>query len=87
MAYDAVNISKGQRKIVEFLMRHPGKDFTRAEIAAFAPLSINSVCGRVFELRKAGIVEELPRRECRLSREQAHSIRLVPAQTTLELAA
>ena len=47
---------------------------TRSEISARTGIRLSSVCGRVNELIKAGLLEESPRRDCRITNEPAHPV-------------
>ena len=49
---------------------------TRSEISEFTGMRMSSVCGRVNELIKAGMVIELDRRNCAITTEPAHPITL-----------
>lgn len=83
--YHGIDISAGQAKIVEFMLRHPGISFTRGEISQLAGIPINSVTGRVHELIQCGVLEERVRRADKFSGKQCHPLRLAPQQRSLEL--
>lgn len=87
MAYQTARITEGQRKVLDFMLKHPRVDFTRNELAQLSGLPIQSVCGRVNELIAVGLLEERVRRGCRFSGKQAHPLRLTPRQLTLDVAA
>lgn len=82
-AYDSVDLSRGQRRVVEFLMKYPERDWTRNELATKSGIPINCVTPRVLELIRAGVLEERVRRGCRVSGKQAHAIRVAPRQMEL----
>lgn len=86
IAYDKVRengkLPAQQQKIVDFLGWWPGFDFTRKEINARTKIELSSVCGRVNELIKRGVLEEMPLRRCRVTGESAHPVRLVPPPKT-----
>src|SRR5574340_503691 len=71
IAYDKVRengkLPAQQQKIVDFLGWWPGFDFTRKEISARTQIELCSVCGRVNELIKLGVLEEMPLRRCRVT--------------------
>jgi len=54
-------------------LKHYGPK-TRAELEQCTGFRISSVCGRVKELLDAGMLEELSRRECSVTGEQAHPV-------------
>ena len=60
-----------------------GDGLTRAEIALQARIRHSSACGRVRALLDAGVLQELPRRTCRVTGEQAHPVRTVSLQREL----
>ncbi len=49
---------------------------TRSEISDFIGIRMSSVCGRVNELIKAGLIEEHSRRKCKVTGEPAHTLTL-----------
>ena len=49
---------------------------TRSELSEQLNIRMSSVCGRVNELMKAGMVQEYERRKCRVTGEQAHPVGL-----------
>ena len=67
----------GRQRIVDFLARHPGKEFTRGEISCFSGIPINIVTPRVLELIIAGELQEGERRKCRLSGRNAYPVRKI----------
>jgi hypothetical protein len=82
-AYHGIDISAGQAKVVAFLLRHPGVNFTRGEISALTGIPINSITGRVHELIQCGVLEERVRRACKFSGKQCHPVRLAPVPAAL----
>ena len=60
--------------IYGFLKAH--RPVTRAELSDMTGIRLSSVCGRVNELIKAGLIEEYERRKCRSTKEPAHPIGL-----------
>ncbi len=60
------------------------KPRTRSELASDLGMRMSSVCGRVNELIKAGLLVEDGRRKCAITNESAHPIRL-PEGTNLSL--
>lgn len=85
-AFDSVNITQGQRRVLDFMCRAPWQDWTRNELARESGIPINVICPRVNELIAAGVLEERVRRGCRFSGKQAHPVRLAPKQEVLEFA-
>lgn len=85
MAYDSVNLSLGQRRVVDFMKSRNQRDWTRAEIARDSGIPINVICGRVHELVGKKVLEEWVRRNCRITGKQAHPVRLARAQVLLPL--
>ena len=83
-AYDGVNITASQRKVIDFLERHPMRaDWTRGEIATMSGLPINVVCPRVLELIEKGVLMEMPVRKCKFSGRTCHPVARVPRQMEL----
>ena len=86
-AYDALDLTQGQTKIMRFLSENTYRcDWTRGEIAKYGGFPIQSVCGRVNELLAQGRLTEQERvRPCRVTGNSAHpvSIPREPEQTSL----
>jgi hypothetical protein len=61
--------------VLEFIERHPHRDWTRAEIAQALHLPLSSVCGRVNELIKARLLIPAPNRPCHISGKKVCPIR------------
>ena len=49
---------------------------TRSELSEQLNMRMSSVCGRVHELIKANMIEELPRRKCSVTKEPAHPLKV-----------
>lgn len=86
-AYDSLKINRGQQRVIDFMTKYPGRDWTRNELATMSGIPIQSVCGRVNELVAAGVLEERVRRACKFTGRQSHPVRLAPKQLTLDVAA
>jgi predicted transcriptional regulator len=71
-----------QERIVAFLGERHGA-WTRSEIAEATGIKLSAVCGRINEMVASGIVEDTPRRPCRVTGSSAHPVRLVPTQRAL----
>lgn len=80
--FDRNGIIDGQRAVLAAFKGH-GDTFTRAELEKATGLRLGSVCGRVFELVRDGMLEELPRRICTVTGESSHALRLASAQRSL----
>jgi len=65
-----------QRERVFSVLFNQGTDLTRAELARASGVRINAVCGRVNEMLRRSVVEELPRRACRITGFSAHPVRV-----------
>lgn len=70
-------MTRQQKLVMDFFAINPQRDYTRQELANALELGINVICGRVNELRKPpfALLEELDRRECRITGESAHPLR------------
>jgi hypothetical protein len=68
-------LTRQQREIFAFITSGTRSDWTRKEISEACGIPINAVAGRVHELVEKGKLEELPRRACRITGEQAHPLR------------
>ena len=51
---------------------------TRSEISRFTGIRMSSVCGRVNELIKGGLIQEHGRRQCDVTSEPAHPVGIKP---------
>lgn len=71
-------LNRQQAAIVAFLQAHPGRGYTRAELAEATGLRHSTICGRCNELLSEpfAALEELPRRPCRVTGEAAHPLKL-----------
>lgn len=87
IAYDRLRetgrIQPQEQAILRALYLSLGQAMTRAELAAAAGIRHSSACGRVKALLDVGVLEELPRRRCRITGESAHPVRLAPMQREL----
>lgn len=72
---DSGKLGKQQQRIVTYMRACPG-GYTRSELAAVMGARLSSVCGRINELIKRGIVHDAPRRTCRITGKNAHEISL-----------
>ena len=75
----ARHIESGKRdvqwvKIYRYIASLPLWPKTRSELSMILDIRMSSVCGRVNELIKAGLLVELGRRECRITKEPAHTL-------------
>ncbi len=70
-------LTRQQRKIMDFLEANPQRDYTRQELGNAVGFGINVICGRVNELLSEpfALVEEVGRRECRITGETANALR------------
>ena len=81
-AYDDLvasgKMSRQHRALVAFLKARPGRDWTRAELAEGIGWRVNVICGRCAELlhEPFAVIEELPRRNCKITKQSAHPLRL-----------
>ena len=86
-AYDALDLTQGQAKVLRFLSENTYRaDWTRGEIAKYGGFPIQSVCGRVNELLAQGrLTEQEQVRPCRVTGNSAHpvSIPRLPYQSSL----
>lgn len=82
-AYAHLKASHGlsdlQRRIVDFIAKRPGCDFTRRELESGTGIDRCSVAGRVNELMKAGVLKEAARRRCTITRIHVRPVELVQA--------
>lgn len=76
-------LSRQQAEIIAFLGKHCHRDHTRGEIAEATGMRLSSVTGRVNELLHRFVLNEGPRRPCRVTGINAHPLRLAPAQMDL----
>ena len=67
-------LSRQQSQIMAFLEAHPGRNWTRQELAGELKYGINTLCGRVKELLDMGAIRELQRRVCKVTGESAHAL-------------
>jgi len=57
-------LGERQQRVIDFLNKHKGCDFTNTEIADHLLLPINCVTPRVNELRKKGLIVFSQKRYC-----------------------
>jgi len=71
-------LTRQQAALVAFLQAHPGRDWTRAELAEGIGWRINVICGRVNELlaEPFPVLQEVARRRCAVTGESAMALRL-----------
>ena len=71
-------LTRQQAALVEFLKAHPGRDWTRAELAEGIGWRVNVICGRVNELlaEPFPMLCEVARRRCSITGESAMALRL-----------
>lgn len=75
-----------QQAIIKFLARHSYSrswNWTRKEIAQKSGIRLSAVCGRIAELIKAGIVDELERRPDLHTGVASYPVRLMSMQRGL----
>jgi hypothetical protein len=63
-------------------MKYPF-DYSRRELSQMFNLELSSVCGRVNELLQIGLLEEMPARQCKITKKTIHPVKL--KQPSLEL--
>lgn len=78
--YDRVKPTLGNRQKVVFEMLRNKDNWTNSELAQTLEWPINTVCPRIFELRKLGLVEDSGKRICKVGGLMAHAwkIRNIP---------
>ena len=50
-------------------------DYSRRELSQMFNLELSSVCGRVNELLQAGLLEEMPSRQCKITKKSFGSFK------------
>lgn len=79
LAYDRLRegpqLGAQQRRVLDYLREHAGRDYTRKELARALGLEPGTIAGRVNELIAVGLIVELPRRTCAVSGQSAHAVR------------
>lgn len=70
-----------RQKAVYELLANAGENLTNSEIAGRLNWPINTVTPRIFELRKAGMVMEDEKRECRVTGRTCYAWRVVYKST------
>lgn len=81
---DSGSLGNQERTVLDFLARHPARDWTRSELAAASGIRLSSVCGRANTLVALERVVEGPRRACGVTGRSAHPLRLAPVQREIE---
>ena len=78
MAYNEVQSTSKDITQAQDILSHiiPGYDYSRQELKQLTGLEINSVCGRVNELLKAGKLEQGEIRACNVTGRTIRSVRL-----------
>ena len=61
-------------RVFSAVKRAGKKGITRKELSVATGITINAVCGRANELLKAGLIDELERRPCRITHRSAHPL-------------
>lgn len=72
-----------EQRVLDHLGAHPGRAFTRAELAQETGIRLSAICGRVNALVKLGLVVEPYRRQCTVTGSNAWAVRAVPVQREL----
>lgn len=72
-----------QQKRIMIFFHTKGGEHTRSEISQLIGMRLSSVCGRVNELIKLGYLIECARRPCKVTRIQAHPVKLPLLQMQL----
>jgi hypothetical protein len=82
-AFHGAAITAGQKRVLDFLDKHPRVDWSRSELATMSGIPINVVCPRVLELIQSGVLFEMPARKCKFSGRTCHPVARVPMQMSL----
>lgn len=76
-------ITRVQAVVMDAIEAYP-RDYTLKELCAITGLAINTVSGRVNELRtEKGMLEHAPARRCSITGVMVKPVRRVPAQRSL----
>lgn len=67
-----------QQQTIMYFMRFKPDGVTRNELATGSTMRLSSVCGRVNELIKKGLLEDGPRRRCTITGINSHVITAKP---------
>lgn len=89
-AFDQVKagtLGRQQAQIVGHMAHHAHRDWSRAELSEALGMSLQSVCGRVNELVKAGVLRDEKTRSCGVTGRTVHALELAPVQAEMDLAA
>ncbi len=73
-------MSRQQKQVLDFCLAHPGRNFTRQELARELGLGINVICGRVNELLREpfNLLEEkaAAKRRCSITGKDVNALSL-----------
>ena len=67
-----------QQQTIMYFMRFKPDGVTRNELSTGTTMRLSSVCGRVNELIKKGLLEDGPRRKCSITGKNSHVITIKP---------
>lgn len=67
-------LSKQQKRIINVFW--PQENWSLQEVVKLTGLPINTVSGRCNELKKAGYLEEAPKRKCSITGRTIHPLRI-----------
>lgn len=59
-AFDRINLTAGQQRVLTWCRSHAAESWTRQDIADGSGMKLQTVCGRVHELLESGLLAELP---------------------------
>lgn len=62
--------------ILDFLAKHPNKNWSRSEIERATGIRLSSVCGRINELLKEELITERPERACGVTGKTIRPVRI-----------
>ena len=82
-AYDSLDLTESEAKIMRFFHGKPGQAFNRRQVSTLSGIPINCVCGRVIDLVKSGYLEELPAERDPQTGKSAHPVRIKAVQPEL----
>lgn len=80
---DSGELGRQAAAVLAFIEHMPARDVSRRELAFAMKMELSSVCGRVNELLKAGLLVEGDKRACRMTGKTVHPVR--PAKPQLDL--
>ena len=67
-------LSARQAQVLAAIREARPGDMTRAEVSQACGMTHGAACGRIFELRQAGLIEETPRRVCQVTGAMSHGL-------------